>query len=51
MGHKVVTVSLPEDVLTAAKEFAKKEHRQFSGLVAIALERFVQKERGTGADG
>jgi len=48
MSSKIVTISLPEDVLTTAKEFAKKEHRQFSGLIAISLERFIQEETRRG---
>jgi len=46
MSSKIITISLPENTTKMAKEHAYSTGRNFSSLVRISLEKFIQQEQG-----
>jgi len=46
MASKIITISLPEDTARTAKEHAHLTGRNFSSLVRISLEKFIEQEKG-----
>jgi len=48
MAVKVITISLPKKLAEEVREYSHKSGRKFSGLVAIALEKFIEQESKKG---
>ena len=46
MSSKMISVSIPEEILPEIDEAARHEHRSRSGLVREALRRYLSQRRG-----